>query len=61
MSICIIGDVMMHTRQLQYDHSLFLEDLKPLLSDADLAIANAEFTLAGPPFTGYPAFSAPDG
>lgn len=52
---------MMHTRQLQYDHSLFLEDLKPLLSDADLAIANAEFTLAGPPFTGYPAFSAPDG
>lgn len=61
MSICIIGDVMMHTKQLQYDHSLFLADLKPLLSDADLAIANAEFTLAGPPFTGYPAFSAPDG
>ena len=52
---------MMHSRQLQYDHSLFLEDLKPLLSEADLAIANAEFTLAGPPFTGYPAFSAPDG
>jgi poly-gamma-glutamate synthesis protein (capsule biosynthesis protein) len=52
---------MMHTRQLQFDHSLFLEDLKPLLSEADLAIANAEFTLAGPPFTGYPAFSAPDG
>lgn len=52
---------MMHTRQLQYDHSSFLLDLKPLLSDADLAIANAEFTLAGPPFTGYPAFSAPDG
>ena len=52
---------MMHTKQLQYDHSFFLEDLKPLLSEADLAIANAEFTLAGPPFTGYPAFSAPDG
>ncbi len=51
---------MMHTKQLQFDHSLFLEDLKPLLSDADLAIANAEFTLAGPPYTGYPAFSAPD-
>ena len=61
MSICIIGDVMMHARQLQYDHSHFLDDLKPLLSEADLAIANAEFTLAGPPFTGYPAFSAPDG
>ncbi len=52
---------MMHARQLQYDHSHFLEDLKPLLSEADLAIANAEFTLAGPPYTGYPAFSAPDG
>ena len=61
MTICVIGDVMMHTRQLQYDHSHFLDDLKPLLSDADLAIANAEFTLAGPPYTGYPAFSAPDG
>ena len=52
---------MMHSRQLQYDHSLFLKDLAPLLSEADLAIANAEFTLAGPPYTGYPAFSAPDG
>ena len=52
---------MMHARQLEYDHSLFLEDLKPLLSEADISIANAEFTLAGPPFTGYPAFSAPDG
>ena len=51
---------MMHTRQLQYDHSHFLDDLKPMLSAADLAIANAEFTLAGPPYTGYPAFSAPD-
>ena len=61
MSICIIGDLMMHARQLQFDHSHFLDDLKPLLSEADLAIANAEFTLAGPPYTGYPAFSAPDG
>lgn len=51
---------MMHARQLHYDHSHFLDDLKPLLSEADLAIANAEFTLAGPPYTGYPAFSAPD-
>lgn len=51
---------MMHARQLQYDHSHFFDDLRPLLSGADLAIANAEFTLAGPPYTGYPAFSAPD-
>ena len=59
MSICIIGDVMMHARQLQFDHSHFLDDLRPLLLGADLSIANAEFTLAGPPYTGYPAFSAP--
>jgi poly-gamma-glutamate synthesis protein (capsule biosynthesis protein) len=52
---------MMHARQLQYDHSHFLDDLAPLLSGVDMAIANAEFTLAGPPYTGYPAFSAPDG
>lgn len=52
---------MMHSKQLQFDHSHFLDDLRPLLSEADLAIANAEFTLAGPPYTGYPAFSAPDG
>ncbi len=52
---------MMHARQLQFDHSHFLDDLRPLLSEADLSIANAEFTLAGPPYTGYPAFSAPDG
>lgn len=51
---------MMHARQLQYDHSHFLDGLRPLLTTADLAIANAEFTLAGPPYTGYPAFSAPD-
>ena len=49
----------MHARQLQFDHSHFLDDLRPLLLGADLSIANAEFTLAGPPYTGYPAFSAP--
>ena len=60
LEVCIIGDVMMHSRQLSYDHTLFLEELAPILSDADIAVANAEFTLAGPPYTGYPAFSAPD-
>ena len=51
---------MMHARQLQYDHSHFFDDLAPMLSGVDIAIANAEFTLAGLPYTGYPAFSAPD-
>jgi len=55
-----IGDVMMHTKQLDYDHSVFLSALEPMLSEADIAVANLEFTLAGKPYTGYPCFSAPD-
>ena len=60
VSIVFIGDVMMHRQQLDRDHSVFLSDITPLLSGADMAVANAEFTLAGEPYTGYPAFSAPD-
>ena len=51
---------MMHTRQLSYDSREFLSDLEPLIASADLAIGGAEFTLAGPPYQGYPTFSAPD-
>ena len=50
----------MHRQQLDRDHSVFLSDIAPLLKGADMAVANAEFTLAGKPYTGYPAFSAPD-
>lgn len=56
-----IGDVMMHSRQLEYDCSEFLKGIEPLLRNADIAVANAEFTLGGKPYSGYPAFSAPDG
>ena len=35
----------------------YIEDV---INDADLAVANMEFTLAGEPYSGYPAFSAPD-
>lgn len=58
--IVVIGDVMMHSAQLGRDYSPFLEDLKPMLSGADIAIANLEFPLGGKPYTGYPAFSTPD-
>ena len=58
--VVFIGDVMMHKEQLGRDHSVFLSDIAPLLEEADMAVANAEFTLAGKPYTGYPAFSAPD-
>ena len=34
--------------------------VKPYLTEADVAIANLEVTLAGEPYSGYPRFSAPD-
>lgn len=61
ISVMVIGDVMMHARQLQYNYNEFLRPIEHLISKADLAVANMEFTLAGEPYSGYPAFSAPDG
>ncbi len=61
VSMVFIGDVMMHKKQLDYDFTAFLAPLKSRLSGADAAVANMEFTMAGTPYTGYPAFSAPDG
>ena len=58
--VMVIGDVMMHTRQLEYDHREFLQGIAPALRAADCAVANMEFALGGPPYSGYPAFSTPD-
>ncbi len=71
--LCFLGDVMLHRQQLE---NALLPDGNPKdpadyrfdcfrfireeLEAADLAVANMEFTLAGPPFSGYPCFSAPD-
>lgn len=60
VSVMIIGDVMMHTRQLQHDHEPFLKHISHRMSAADFCIANMEFSLGGEPYSGYPAFSAPD-
>lgn len=60
VSVAIIGDVMMHSDQLEYDSSEFLDGIEDWLRDCDFACANMEFTLAGKPYTGYPSFSAPD-
>lgn len=59
--IYLLGDVMMHSRQLEYDYHAFLQHMAPTMQSADLCIANMEFPLAGKPYTGYPAFSTPDG
>lgn len=68
LKIRMLGDVMMHSRQIElaqrndstYDFSSYFRAIKDSLSNADICIANMEFTLAGKPYTGYPAFSAPD-
>lgn len=69
LTICILGDVMMHGKQIentrrtdgQYDFSSFFSLIEDDIRKADIAIANMEFTLGGKPYTGYPSFSAPDG
>lgn len=68
LSICILGDVMMHSAQIEdaarkdgkYSFSTYFSLIQDRIDDADLTIANMEFTLGGPPYTGYPSFSAPD-
>lgn len=68
LTIRILGDVMMHTDQIRnadkgddsYDFSSYFSLIEDKIKEADLAIANMEFTLAGKPYSGYPCFSAPD-
>lgn len=60
VSVFIIGDVMMHSRQMEYDCREFFRDISREIGSADISVANMEFTLAGEPYSGYPAFSAPD-
>ena len=65
LSINMIGDVMMHASQISHSrihgYDSYLQELQGIYDKADISIANMEFTLAGEPYTGYPAFSAPDG
>ncbi len=68
LSILILGDVMMHQQQINtaagadgsYDFSSYFSLIGDKIKEADFAVANAEFTLAGKPYSGYPCFSAPD-
>lgn len=60
VSVFMIGDVMMHSVQLKYDCKHFFKYIQHKMKDADVGIANMEFSLGGEPYTGYPMFSAPD-
>jgi poly-gamma-glutamate capsule biosynthesis protein CapA/YwtB (metallophosphatase superfamily) len=69
LSLLFVGDIMQHDSNIaaaldpilhNYDYSACFEYVAPVLRSADLTIGNLELTLAGPPFKGYPQFSAPD-
>lgn len=68
LEICFVGDIMMHQKQIEtahkndgtYDFSTYFHHLEKHIRSADIAVGNMEFTLGGKPYTGYPAFSAPD-
>ena len=68
LTIRVLGDIMMHSAQItnarisdsDYDFSPYFHLIEDKIKEADIAVANMEFTLAGNPYTGYPCFSAPD-
>lgn len=67
VTMCVMGDMMMHTAQIEkahkdgeYDFSSYFPLLKDRITNADIAVANLESPLAGAPYTGYPSFSAPE-
>ena len=68
LTIRVFGDMMMHTQQINtayksdgsYNFDTYFTHVQKFLDSSDINIANMEFTLAGKPYSGYPAFSAPD-
>lgn len=63
-----VGDIMQHGGQIagaynaakdSYDYHDCFQFVKPIVQQADIAIANLEVTHAGKPYKGYPQFSAP--
>ena len=71
LSLLFLGDIMQHDSQIKaaynegttgytYDYTDCFKFVKPYIKSVDVAIGNLELTLAGPPFKGYPQFSAPD-
>ncbi len=69
ITLIFTGDIMQHMPQVDaawneelgvYIYDSCFRYITPWLANADLAIANLETTLAGKPYSGYPAFSSPD-
>ena len=68
VSILVMGDIMGHDEQIwsaenrethTYNYDTVFTYVRPIISEAGIAIANFEVTLAGPPYKGYPQFSSP--
>ncbi|MBR1883301.1 MAG: CapA family protein [Muribaculaceae bacterium] len=68
VNLTFVGDAMQHTPQLvaartatgNYDYSPCFRYVEDDIRWADYAVVNLECPLGGAPYTGYPAFSAPD-
>ena len=69
LTFIFIGDIMGHGGQIEaaydaqtksYNYDAVFEKIEPIMNRGDIAIANLEVTLAGPPYSGYPQFSSPD-
>ncbi len=68
ISLLFAGDLMQHEDQFKfalnddgtYDYSECFKYVKHEIESADIAVANFETTLAGPPYHGYPNFCSPD-
>jgi poly-gamma-glutamate capsule biosynthesis protein CapA/YwtB (metallophosphatase superfamily) len=68
ISLLFMGDIMGHDEQIwsaenrethTYSYDDVFQYVKDEISEADIAIANFEVTLAGSPYSGYPTFSSP--
>jgi len=73
IEIAFIGDIMQHGGQIKsalipgkdpsdgnsYNYESAFRHTGKYLKEADIAVANMEFTLGTMPYTGYPQFSAP--
>lgn len=69
ISLFFVGDMMGHKPMIdaakqgsaeKYEYTHWFQYIKEHISSYDLAIANLEVTLAGPPYSGYPLFCSPD-
>ena len=68
VTLLFAGDLMQHDGQIKaartaaggYDYSDVFARVATEIKRHDIAVANFEATLAGPPYKGYPNFSAPD-